>query len=97
VRAADLVISKPGYGIVSECIAGGTPILYTSRGDFAEYPILVEGIRKAIPSAYISNEDLLGENLPEKILDILNRDEEEAFDPMRVDGAEVVARRLISF
>src|SRR5262249_22271659 len=36
VAAADVVISKPGYGIVSECVANGTPLLYTSRGQFVE-------------------------------------------------------------
>src|SRR4029077_6112677 len=36
VAAADVVISKPGYGIVSECIANNTALVYTSRGRFAE-------------------------------------------------------------
>ena len=30
-------MTKPGYGIISECVANGTAILYTSRGRFAEY------------------------------------------------------------
>ena len=34
VGAADAVVSKPGYGIISECIANETAILYTSRGHF---------------------------------------------------------------
>ncbi|HKF64950.1 MAG TPA: hypothetical protein VKB36_00420, partial [Vicinamibacterales bacterium] len=37
VAAADVVISKAGYGIVSECVASETPLLYTSRGCFLEY------------------------------------------------------------
>ena len=32
MRAADVVVTKPGYGIISECIANDTAILYTSRG-----------------------------------------------------------------
>ncbi|MCU1382142.1 MAG: hypothetical protein JWL71_839, partial [Acidobacteria bacterium] len=41
VAAADVVVSKPGYGIVSECVANGTALLYTSRGRFAEYDVFV--------------------------------------------------------
>ena len=37
VAASDVVVTKPGYGIVSECIANGAALLYTSRGRFAEY------------------------------------------------------------
>ena len=36
VAAADIVVTKPGYGIVSESIANNAAILYTSRGRFAE-------------------------------------------------------------
>ena len=43
--AADVVVSKPGYGIVSECIVNGAALLYTSRGRFAEYDVFVEEIR----------------------------------------------------
>ena len=46
VRASDAILSKPGYGIVAECIANGTSLVYTSRGRFAEYPRLVEGIEQ---------------------------------------------------
>jgi L-arabinokinase len=58
VGACDAVMTKPGYGIVSECIANATPIVYTARGRFAEYACLVEGIRTHLPHAFISNDDL---------------------------------------
>ena len=41
VRAVDVVVTKPGYGIISECIANDTALLYTSRGHFVEYDVLV--------------------------------------------------------
>ncbi|HHM23980.1 MAG TPA: hypothetical protein ENJ23_02970 [Bacteroidetes bacterium] len=40
LRAADVVVSKPGYGIVSECLANRTPMLFAPRKDFAEYGVL---------------------------------------------------------
>ena len=36
VRAVDVVVTKPGYGILSECIANDTAVVYTSRGRFAD-------------------------------------------------------------
>ena len=35
VHAADAVETKPGYGIIAECLAHETALLYTSRGHFA--------------------------------------------------------------
>ena len=32
VAAVDAVVSKPGYGIITDCAANGTALLYTSRG-----------------------------------------------------------------
>ena len=40
-RAVDVVVTKPGYGIISECIANDTAMLYTSRGRFVEYDVMV--------------------------------------------------------
>lgn len=58
LSAVDCVITKPGYGIVSECIACRTPMVYTSRGPFAEYPHLVEGIAQHLPHAFIEPDAL---------------------------------------
>jgi L-arabinokinase len=53
VKACDLVVSKPGYGIVSECVANRTPFLYTSRDDFVEYDVMVRQMPKMMPCAFI--------------------------------------------
>ena len=58
VAASDVVMTKPGYGIVSDCLANGTAMLYTSRGRFAEYEYLVAGIEAHLSHAFISNDDL---------------------------------------
>ena len=39
VAAVDVVVTKPGYGIIAECLANNTAMLYTSRGRFAEYDV----------------------------------------------------------
>jgi L-arabinokinase len=58
VRAVDVVVSKPGYGIISECIANDTALLYTSRGDFREYPVLVREMPRYLRCEFISHEHL---------------------------------------
>jgi hypothetical protein len=58
VGAAEAVVTKPGYGIISECIANDSAILYTARGHFPEYDVLVEEMPKYTRSAYISQDDL---------------------------------------
>jgi hypothetical protein len=60
VRAADVVLSKPGYGIISECIANDTALVYTSRGRFAEYEVLVREMPRYLRGAFIENDALLG-------------------------------------
>ena len=58
VGAAEAVVTKPGYGIISECIANDAAMLYTSRGHFPEYDVLVEEMPKYVRSAFISHDDL---------------------------------------
>ena len=94
VRAADVVVTKPGYGIISESIANDTAILYTSRGQFREYGMLVDEMPKYLRVQYIEQEDLLsGRWKPalERLLD-------QPPPPERPDtkGAEVAAAAILS-
>jgi L-arabinokinase len=59
VAAVDVVMTKPGYGIIAECVANGTAIVYTSRGRFVEYDVLVREMPRWLRCGFISNEDLL--------------------------------------
>jgi hypothetical protein len=95
VAASDAVITKPGYGIVAECIANATPMIYTSRGRFAEYPILVRGIEAHLPNAFLGNEDLRAGHWSEAIDAILAQPRPTAMP--RIDGAEVAANILADY
>lgn len=46
VSSVDCVISKIGYGVVSECFLNGTPLIYLPRKHFAEYPVLEKAVQK---------------------------------------------------
>jgi hypothetical protein len=59
VAAVDVVLTKPGYGIIAECISTGTAMLYTSRGSFREYDVLVGQLPRYVRSRFIGQPDLL--------------------------------------
>ena len=40
LASCDAVITKPGYGTVTETVCNGIPVLYVLRGDWAEEPFL---------------------------------------------------------
>jgi L-arabinokinase len=58
VAAVDAVVTKPGYGIIAECAATGTAMLYTSRGRFREYDVLVAALPRYVRSRFIDREAL---------------------------------------
>jgi hypothetical protein len=58
VAAVDGVITKPGYGIIADCVAQGTPVIYTDRGDFPEYDILVREMSRWLPVVYLPSREL---------------------------------------
>lgn len=53
LASCDLVVSKPGFGIVSECAVSAKPLVYADRSDFAEYPILVDAIQRHLCQVHI--------------------------------------------
>jgi L-arabinokinase len=94
VRAADVVVTKPGYGIIAECLANDTPILYTDRGHFAEYDVLVEAMPKYVRCRFMPRHDLL-EGRWQDHLDAVLACPAPPERP-RTDGATVVASYLLA-
>jgi hypothetical protein len=92
VGAADVVVSKPGYGIVTDCIGAGARLVYTDRGDFPEYPVLVSEMPRYLPVAFASNAEVQDGRLERALSSVLA----QPFPaPPPMDGAAVVADRLL--
>lgn len=92
VRAVDVVVTKPGYGIISECVANDTALLYTSRGHFLEYDVLVAAMPRFLRAAYLGHGDLFaGRWQPH--LDALLAQPAPPESPA-TNGAEVAARLI---
>jgi hypothetical protein len=92
VAACDVIVTKPGYGIVSDAIGAGARLVYTDRGDFPEYPILVAEMTRYLPCHYVSNADLLAGRLGDALPAVL---EAPSPEPPDLRGARVVAERLL--
>lgn len=71
--SADVVISKPGYGVVSECFLNGVPLIYIPRSNFAEYPVLKASIDKWGGGYQISQCDLSTCQLSDLLDSVANR------------------------
>ena len=93
VGAAEAVVTKPGYGIISECIANDAAILYTARGHFPEYDVLVEEMPKYQRAAFINHDDLFA-GAWEKPLDKLLAQPKVKKKP-ETNGADVAADILL--
>jgi len=92
IAAVDVVVSKPGYGIVSECVANGAALLYTSRGRFIEYDVFVAEMPRVLRCRFLPPVDLLAGRWDAAIDALLRQP-----TPPRpsIDGADVVARILL--
>jgi hypothetical protein len=89
------VISKPGFGILSDCVANQKPLIYADRRDFQEYAILEKAIQRYlkhvhIPAASLYRGDLI------KSLDILWQ-QPEAPERMPLGGALIAAQQIAKF
>jgi len=94
LRSCDVVLTKPGYGIVASSLVNEVRVLYTSRADFPETPILVHALEEHATSAVVSLGDLASGAIRAPLAALLAR----AVKPCRLasDGAaraaEVIAR-----
>lgn len=92
VRSADFVLSKPGYGIVSDCLAHQIPLVYCDRGDFPEYGILVREIKRRLPYRHMRQEDLTSGGW-KRYLECFHRPQGSGF-PLKLNGARVAAEKI---
>jgi L-arabinokinase len=95
VASMDAVISKPGFGILSDCIANDKPLIYADRSNFLEYPILVEAIRKYIRHVHIPAPKLYSGHLAESLKQIW--DAPPPPSSISLGGDRIAAQRIIQY
>ena len=90
----DVIVTKPGYGVVGDIIGAGAMCLYTDRGRFREYEYLVKFLEKhCVSSDYISRDEMLNCDLEKKIAGLSAR--RKTPPPICLDGARQCAMAII--
>ena len=91
----DCVISKTGYGTVTECIANGVPLIYVPRHDFAEHAALVAGMQPWGGGIQIETDDFLAGRWQTSLDAALSASLNQELYP--ATGASVVAAKLMRY
>jgi hypothetical protein len=93
LAACDVVITKPGYGIVADLIANRVPALYVSRGGFREEPVLVRALEEEARAVPLDRSALDALDLRPALERLHALDRPWTDRPL--DGAEVAAQRIL--
>ncbi len=93
LASCDVVVTKPGFGIVSEAIVHQKPVVYVHRRDWPEAEVLVAGLRRHGWAVEISAEDLYAGRLHGAIAEALELSSPR--EPIASDGGERAARRIL--
>lgn len=93
VASVDAVLTKPGFGILSDCVTNGTPLLYVERENFREAQIMEQATQDYTSHLRIDLADLYEGRLNQAFeqLGQLRRPAKE----LAVNGASAVAQRLL--
>ncbi|NLP12673.1 hypothetical protein GX408_19900 [bacterium] len=95
VRGCDVILSKPGYSMVAEVIANQTPLVYVTRNDFCEDPILRQALNRYAVCEEMSMEDFNAGHWQEALQKIAAK---PALWPFIANhGAETAAERILEY
>ena len=95
LAASDVVATKLGYGIVSECLANGVALLYTLRRRFIEQEVFMREMPAVMRSLHIDTDALRDGRWAERVEALLAQP--WPAPPPSADGADVVAGRMMDF
>lgn len=93
LAACDVVVTKPGYGIVADCLANRVAMLFTDRGPFREYDVLAEAMTRLGRARYVPRPEVLSGDLGPHLDTLLECDLDWTDAPM--NGAQVIADRVL--
>ncbi len=89
MASVDIVVTKPGFGVLSECVVNRKPMVYVDRTDFLEYPILEKAVKRYLKHQHIPEEHLYSGVLGDALAQVLKNPEPR--DTPGTGGAPVAA------
>jgi len=93
LAACDAVVTKPGYGMVADCLANRVAVLFTDRGPFREYDALAHALTHLGRAVYVPRADVLRGELGAHLDKLFGLN--TAWAPLAMNGADVVAERVL--
>jgi UDP:flavonoid glycosyltransferase YjiC (YdhE family) len=85
------MVTKIGYGVVSQALINGTPLIYLPREDFAEFPVLEKAIQEWGHGYRLSKEDYCTLKW-ERVLEEVSKRERPK--PVPSEGGRICARKI---
>jgi UDP:flavonoid glycosyltransferase YjiC (YdhE family) len=95
LASCDAVLTKPGFGIVSECVVNRKPVVYAERPEWPETAPLVEGIHRYGRGASLTLDRLYAGDVRGALDAAVAAPPPPEIAP--AGGAEIAARRIRSF
>lgn len=92
IAAVDVVITKPGYGIIAECVATGTAMLHTSRGAFREAKVLTDALPRFVRSRFLDQTDLFAGRWRDALDGVMSQPDPP--EQLATNGAEIVEGKI---
>ena len=53
MASCDVVVTKPGFGVLQECAVNNKPMVYVERENFREYPILESALKRHFKAVHL--------------------------------------------
>jgi hypothetical protein len=94
VASADLILTKPGYGMFAEAAAAGVPVLYVERRDWPEAKALTDWLEVVAHCTEISTEALHRGDFEDEMRKLL---ELGRYDPVAATGNMQGATFLVQY
>jgi len=91
----DVVLCKPGYGVLSECWRTATPIAWVERPDFPEFPMLRGWLAQQLPAAGMTRGEFRSGRWLPALRSALAC--ERRFSPLSDDGANQAAAIIAAY
>lgn len=93
VAVSDVVLSKPGYGIVSDCFANRVPLLYIQRDDFVECDVIVQWLNQNSVASELTFDQFKSGDWQESLVQL--DDHKYQWSNIRVDGDRFIAEYIL--
>ncbi len=59
IKLSTVIVTKPGYGIITDAIFNNRPVIHVERGQFAEYPFLLQALENNLPHQQVDINQLV--------------------------------------